>query len=267
MLLTILASGCGAVVPASDDAGAARRGPPGPAALPDADVPDESPSEAADDGATEPLGRDASVTPEDHPSPKDGASQDSVDSSADAPGPEVATDGGSDQAPADASPRRCTIKINEVQTGGLTGTDEFVELFNTCGDQPVSLAGYKLVYRADAGTSDILRVAFTTEGFAAGHPFFVCANVGYAGVADARFTDGLRAEGGGLALRGPDGRILDSVGWGTASNDFVEGKPAPAPLAGQSIAREPDGADTDDNSRDFVIKGAATSPGAPNGSS
>jgi hypothetical protein len=160
--------------------------------------------------------------------------------------------------------RTCAVKINEVQTGGQTALDEFVELYNTCPDRDVSLAGFKLVYRSDAGNSDVLRVAFGAQVIAAGKPYFVCANDAFAGDADVRYSDGLKAEGGALALRGPDGKVVDAVGWGTATNDFVEGTAAPAPLPGQSIAREPDGADTNDNAKDFVLRTVTTSPGANN---
>jgi len=167
-------------------------------------------------------------------------------------------------AGADTSDRVCAVKINEVQTGGSSALDEFVELYNTCPDKPLDLTGYSLVYRAAAGTTDFVRVSFTGGGFAQGKPYFVCANSGYAGPADAHYTDGLAEAGGGLALRGPDGNIVESMGWGTATNAFIEGEPAPAPQAGQSIARVPDGRDTGDNSADFTIKSAATTPGAPN---
>ena len=156
------------------------------------------------------------------------------------------------------------MKINEVQTGGTTALDEFIELYNTCPDRAFDLTGYALVYRSATGTTDSPRVSFTSGGFTAGKPYFVCANSGYAGTADATYTDGLAAAGGGLALRDPDGAIVDSVGWGTATNAYVEGSPAPAPAASQSIARTPDGHDTDDNSVDFKITAATTTPGGSN---
>jgi len=160
--------------------------------------------------------------------------------------------------------RACTVKINEVQTGGATALDEFVELYNTCPDLAVDLTGYTLVYRSGAGTTDFVRVSFTGGGFLAGKPYFVCANSGYAGAADARYADGLADSGGGLALRDPRGAVVDSVGWGDASNAFVEETAATAPPAGQSISRVPDGHDTDDNAADFVVRAPATTPGAPN---
>jgi hypothetical protein len=159
--------------------------------------------------------------------------------------------------------RKCTVEINEVQTGGATALDEFIELYNTCPDKPFNLAGHTLVYRAATGAAEFVRIAFTTEMIAAGQPYFVCANSGFAAAADAHYTDGLALDGGGLALRAPDGSLVDAVGWGTAANALVEGAPAPAPAAGQSIARTPDGRDSDDNSRDFMIAAQPT-PGAAN---
>ena len=177
-----------------------------------------------------------------------------------------ATDGATDDAydaATDADARKCTVKINEVQTGGATALDEFIELYNTCPDRAFSLAGHSLVYRSATGASDFPRVTFTVETIAAGQPYFVCANSGFAGTADAHYTDGLALDGGGLALRGPDGNIVDAVGWGTAANAFVETAPAPAPAAAQSIARRPDGRDSDDNSQDFAVA-ITPSPGAAN---
>jgi len=171
---------------------------------------------------------------------------------------------GGEHGSTDAATPICTVKINELQTGGSTALDEFVELYNTCPDQALDLTGYALVYRSAGGTTDSIRVSFTGGGFAAGKPYYVCANTGYAGPADAHYTDGLAEAGGGLAIRDAAGNILDSVGWGTATNTFVEGSPAPAPSAGQSIARMPDGHDTNDNSTDFTIISSPTTPGAAN---
>jgi hypothetical protein len=160
--------------------------------------------------------------------------------------------------------RACTVKINEIQTGGTSALEEFVELYNTCPDRPFDLSGYSLVYRAAAGTSEFIRVAFTGATIPANKPYYVCANTAFTGQADVRYTDGLAADGGGLALRGSDGHTLDSVGWGTATNAFVEGAPATAPQPSQSITRVPDGHDTDDNSADFIVRASTTTPGGPN---
>jgi hypothetical protein len=166
----------------------------------------------------------------------------------------------------DADTRKCTVKINEVQTGGAGGTsgalNEFIELYNTCADRAFNLAGYNLVYRSATGTTDNARVMFTTQTIAPGKPYFVCANSGFMGSADVRYTDGLATDGA-LALRSPDGNVVDAVGWGAATNAIVETAPAVAPAPGQSIARVPDGNDTGDNSADFKVA-TVPSPGAPN---
>jgi hypothetical protein len=184
----------------------------------------------------------------------------------------VLADGGAEVAPMEVHPDvdtgDCTLKINEVQTGGPGGAlDEFVEIYNTCPDREFPLAGYKLAYRSDVGVTNVSLIVFGAQSVASGHPFFLCANGGatYTGPpADAYFTaSSLRDVGGGLAVLGPSGAIVDSVGWGTATNAFVEGMPAAAPAAGQSIARVPDGHDTGVNMTDFLLKTAPT-PGAAN---
>jgi len=76
------------------------------------------------------------------------------------------------------------------------------------------------------------------------------------------------ATAGGLGLRDASGTLVDSVGYGTATNAFVEGSAAPAPPAaaapGKSAGRKPDGHDTDDNAADFSVLTSPT-PGASNG--
>ena len=56
--------------------------------------------------------------------------------------------------------------------------------------------------------------------------------------------------------------LVDGAGWGTATNALVEGAAAAAPPAtaapGSSLVRLPDGHDTNSNSADFTVPGAAT---------
>ena len=87
--------------------------------------------------------------------------------------------------------------------------------------------------------------------------YLLAAGSAYAGQtpADLTYFGALAAAGGGVALVKPGGLDrVDSVGWGTATNAFVEGAAAPAPsaAAGESIQRTPEGRDTGDNSSDFV---------------
>jgi hypothetical protein len=161
-----------------------------------------------------------------------------------------------DLAGADLTPSNCNLKVNEVQTGGAGGaTDEFIEIYNTC-DAPIGLTGYKLIYRAATATSDSGTIA-TLSGSVAKHGYFLVANSGYAGTnADIKpyngTINGLAATGGAVGIRDAGGTLLDSVGWGSANNLFVETAVATAPATARSIARHPDGADNNDNATDFT---------------
>jgi hypothetical protein len=159
--------------------------------------------------------------------------------------------------------------VNEFSTGTSgSATDEFVELFNV-GAGPADLSGHKVVYRSGAGTSDVTLATIPEGTILAAGAFYLLGGSGYAGArpADQAFSAGLAATAGGVGLRDGGGTLLDSVGYGTATNAFVEAHAAPAPPAtampGSSDIRLPDGADTDDNSGDFRITAAPT-PGAPN---
>ena len=97
--------------------------------------------------------------------------------------------------------------------------------------------------------------------------FYLFGGGSYSGAAtaDQSFSASLASSAGGLALRNADGAIVDSVGYGTATNAFVEGSPAAAPpvtaAPGSSAQRSPDGYDTDNNAADFAAT-ASPSPRA-----
>jgi len=162
-----------------------------------------------------------------------------------------------------------TVRINEFSVGTATSLgDEFVELVNA-GTAAADLSGYKLVYRSAAGTSDVSLGTIPDGTTLAAGAFYLFGGSSYAGVAapDQSFTFGLASAGGGIALRDRGGAIVDSVGYGTATNAFVEGSVAPAPsitaAPGSSDGRSPDGHDTNNNAADFVVS-ATPSPHAPN---
>ena len=161
------------------------------------------------------------------------------------------------------------LRINEFMTG-ITGAaqNEFVEIYNG-GTAPADLGGYRLVYRSASGTSDIGLGTIASDTLLAPGGFYLFGGRDYAGppAADQSFTASLAATGGGLALRDPNGAIVDSLGYGDATNAFVRGHPAPAPppaaAPGNSAVRLPDGHDTGDNSVDFTVS-ASPSPRASN---
>jgi len=162
-----------------------------------------------------------------------------------------------------------TVRVNEFSTGtSSSATDEFVELVNA-GSSPADLSGFKLAYRSGAGTSDVSLATIPDGTTLAPDAFYLFGGSGYAGgqKADQAFSAALAASAGGIGLRDAGGKLVDSVGYGTATNTFVETRPAAAPPAtavpGSSDIRHPDGADTDDNGADFTVTATPT-PGAPN---
>jgi hypothetical protein len=171
-----------------------------------------------------------------------------------------------------ATPSNCHVVINEVQTGtSASGTEEFAEIYNPCASD-VSVAGWKLGYRAATNT-DAVGVSddstlYTFAGSLTAGSYFVLGGVNFKGTKQGSLATGLAASGS-VALRGAAGTVVDSVAWGTitAGNAFVEGTAAPTPptLAspGGSIERMPNGTDTDHNNSDFSTTSTAT-PGAAN---
>jgi hypothetical protein len=154
--------------------------------------------------------------------------------------------------------------INEVQVAGSAGaSDEFVEILNPCTTE-AALDGVKLVYRAAAGVTDVLLSDLTSFGKLAPGARLLLAGATFSVttlVPDGKFTSGLAAAGGGLGLRSATG-LIDGIGYGTATNEFVEGTVVAAPAALTSLSRSPDGTDTNSNVADF--KAVTPTPGAAN---
>jgi len=161
------------------------------------------------------------------------------------------------------------VRVNEFMTGtAASASDEFVEIVNA-GDAIARLGGYQLVYRAASGTSDVVLATLPAGASIPAGGRYLFAGSGYTGspLPDQTFTHAVASTGGGIGLRDAQGALVDSVGYGTAANDFVEGSSAPAPpqadAPGASASRIPDGADTNDNALDFSVTRPPT-PGAPN---
>jgi hypothetical protein len=150
------------------------------------------------------------------------------------------------------------LVINEIQTDGASASDEWVEIFNPCSSA-VTLTG-KLVYRADTATSDSNVLATIMSKSIPANGYFLIAGAGYTGTSDMTFTTGgLAKTGGGVQLRDSSDHAIDSVAWAISSNSFAEGgTPATQPPTNKSIARQPNGHDTNDNFNDFVIKSTPT---------
>ena len=117
-----------------------------------------------------------------------------------------------------------TVRVNEVETGtSASGADEFVELVNS-GSVAGDMGGLRLVYRSGAGSTDVALATVPAGTTLAPGAFYLVGGSGYAGghKADQSFAPGLASAAGGVAIRDAGGAVLDSVGWGTATNAFVE---------------------------------------------
>lgn len=155
------------------------------------------------------------------------------------------------------------LVISQVQAGGAANAnDEFIEIHNN-GAAPVDLNGYRVVYRSAAGTNDVgPMAAWTTPTIIQPGQYMLIASTSYDGGVpfDVEYNPtscacSMAAAGGGIAIRLGDnntGTIIDSLGWGTATNAFVEVATSPAPGNDNSKVRAGSGCtDTDNNSNDF----------------
>ena len=166
--------------------------------------------------------------------------------------------------------------VSQFQTAGGTANDEFIELHNVSSN-PVDLNGYRVVYRSAGGTNDVPFVEWTTATIVAPGGYYLIASTGY----DDSVTPNLiynpttcscsiGAAGGGIAVRSGavnSGVLIDSVGYGTATNAFIETAITSAPPANAGSARINNGCqDSDNNASDFNIlnpsapRNAATAP-------
>ncbi|MFI5261015.1 MAG: lamin tail domain-containing protein, partial [Candidatus Limnocylindrales bacterium] len=120
--------------------------------------------------------------------------------------------------------------VSEVMTGGVSASDEFVELYDA-GPTPVDLAGDEVVYVSATGGTLTRKASWpTTQLLAPGQHLLLADGSGtYAAHADLTSSGGLAAAGGSIVLRTADGTVIDAIGWGSATNAFVEGTAAGAP--------------------------------------
>jgi uncharacterized protein YdeI (BOF family) len=152
-----------------------------------------------------------------------------------------------------------TLVISEVQTGGTSASDEFVEVANQ-GVGPVDLLGLEVVYATSSGSTVTRKGTWSTSAvLEPGRRILLANGAGiHAAAGDLTYTGGFAATGGAVALRVVGGDVIDSLGWGDAANPFVEGTAAPAPAALSSLERRPggpagNGLDSNDNAADFLV--------------
>src|ERR1700690_53434 len=162
-------------------------------------------------------------------------------------------------AAAVAWPPSTGLLLAEVVTGGASASDAYVEITNA-GPVPADLAGMELVYVTSSGSTVTEKGAWGELRLLDTGQHLLVANSlgGFGSGADATYSGGFAATGGGLLLRAAGGAPVDAVGWGDATNAFVEGAAAPAPPTGQSIERRPGGSagnvtDLNQNAADWAV--------------
>ncbi len=164
-------------------------------------------------------------------------------------------------------PPSTDIVVGEVVTGGTSGSDEYVELYNA-GELSAQLDGLELVYVTATGTTVTSKHRWTDRQLGAGrHLLLANADGLFAGIADHTYSGGLSATGGSIVLRVTGGAVIDSLSWGTAASSFVEGSAGAAPPPGASLERLPGGSggnarDTNDNAADTVVNQAPIPEGS-----
>ncbi len=158
------------------------------------------------------------------------------------------------------------LVISEVQTGGATAAQEFVEIFNNSATT-VNVTNWKLTYYSSSSDLSTPTQTFATfSGAIAPHSYVLLVSSVYilpSGVIqDGTFTGGMSSTGGHLRILDSNGIEKDKFGWGTAINP--EGVASSAPPSSSSANRKVDQnglVDTDNNSQDFIT----TSPSPQGG--
>ena len=160
-------------------------------------------------------------------------------------------------------PCAAAVVINEVYYDhpGRDEGWEFVELYNA-GETACDLSGWSLE-SLDGASGRKATIWTAAAGTRIGPGELVCVAGSSRGPASGFVLKGTLGNGpDAVRLVSPSG-VADLVGYGAlASSDLYEGDPAPDVAAGTSLARRPDGFDTNRNNLDLVP--ALPSPGRRN---
>lgn len=145
------------------------------------------------------------------------------------------------------------VIISEVQIAGQDDEkEEFVELYNS-NDESVDLTGWYIHKKTKEGASESTfasNTLFKGKSIIAKGYFLVAREQYFSDIADM-FVNHPLTKDNTLFLKNPNGRVVDMVGWGE-SQDFEE-SPTQNPSRGQSIGRNPEESDTNNNNLDFEL--------------
>lgn len=176
------------------------------------------------------------------------------------------------------------LVISEVQIGGTTSTDEFVELYNPSGDA-VTMSDYRLAVKDSSGNETDLLDNFQNIQIDVSS-YLLIAHADYAGAAlrDLGYSGTSSIAADNTVLLYNNGQLVDKLGFGAASDFYGAAYPV-NPADGESLERKavatstavtlaPGGAHNDqgnsfnsrDNSFDFVLRAAADPQNVDSGS-
>lgn len=168
------------------------------------------------------------------------------------------------------------VVISEIQIGGVTAGDEFVELYNPTAS-PVNLTGWRLKYQNG-------NLVASMSGSIPSHGYFLVTSPAYTGSTSGDETYSASSSAltanSTISLNDASATLVDKVGMGTSVDS--ESSPAAALTSGQSLERKANnsstvasmttgadtllgnGEDTDNNATDFIVR---TTPEPQNSSS
>lgn len=157
------------------------------------------------------------------------------------------------------------IVINEVVYDSEgTDTMTWVELFGPGGQ---SLDGYTLVGVNGNGGADYQIIDLTGNSIPADGYFVIAEDAAIPNADIVTSNVDYQNSPDSIQLRDALGGVVDAVAYGTFGGTDIpagEGSPAPDQVPPFSLARCPNGADTDDNLTDFLLDDSPT-PGESNG--
>ncbi len=114
------------------------------------------------------------------------------------------------------------IVISEIQIGGQTANDEFVELYNPT-DTSIDVSGWRLSRRSSAINGSITNLVTNMTGQIEPHGYFLIANPNYTGLIApdlyySATTSGIAANNTVILFRDNGATIVDKVAMGTAED-------------------------------------------------
>ena len=103
-----------------------------------------------------------------------------------------------------------SLVVSEVQTGGASASDEFVEIANQ-GPAAVDLAGLEVVYATSSGSTVTRKATWAMSTVLPPGRRALIANAAgiFGSGADLTYSGGFAATGGAIALRVVGGAVVD----------------------------------------------------------